>query len=129
MPLHPTLTGHLRTVYETFLASDAPDPLQLRKIAADRQVLPVVRGWGASRRDPARRCTGGGRLRSPVQSVGGQGPRLAIGILGFCAARFPTLGALRPTRPADAYDCSLWGGTGRSENASDGICLSGGLGW
>jgi len=54
---------------------------------------------------------------------------LAIGILGFCAARFPTLGALRPTRPADAYDCSLWGGTGRSENASDGICLCGGLGW
>ena len=99
--LPPDVVGRLRTAYETFLASDAPDPLKLRQIAAERRVLPIVKAWGA---------LGAIRLDGiPVElsyealfegSVV-RGRALAIGILGFCAAKFPTLAALRPTRPAE----------------------------
>src|SRR2546422_1799116 len=119
----------LRAALKAFLASNAPDPLDLRKIAAARQVLPVLRGWEA---------LGAVRLDGTPVEVSYEPPyrisevkerAMVLGLLGHCAAKFPDLAELRPARPADARKYPLCGGTRRTKTPSDDICLCAGLGW
>jgi hypothetical protein len=127
--LSSEIAAALQAAFDAFQASTEPDPLRLRTIAAEARVLPVLRGWTA---------LGAVRLDGTPVEVDYQPPyaiteildrSFMLALLGNCATKFPTLSALRPPRPPDAWDCSLCKGTGRSETASDGICLCGGLGW
>jgi hypothetical protein len=115
--------------YHVFLASPGPDPLNLKQIARELGVVPVVRGWDR---------LGALRLDGTLVDIDYEPPYTAVEVehradrltlLGFCAAKLPSLAELRPVRPADAFDCALCKGTGREATASDGICICGGLGW
>ena len=125
----PELAAALRAVLDDFLRLQDADPLDLRSIARQARVLPVMRGWevlGAIRLDgvPVEVMYDPPHAISEIQDR-----PMALAILGTCAARYPSLVALRPTRPPNVPDCQLCKGSGRSDSSSDGLCLCGGLGW
>ena len=123
------LRSRIREALERFQGRTDPDPLNLRTIAAERAVLPVVRGWevlGAVTLDGVPVEVS---YDAPYEITEVQDRGAAVAILAFCAARFPELAELRPTRPPEAFDCVFCGGSGRSSTSSDGVCLCGGLGW
>jgi hypothetical protein len=129
IPPNSELAAALRSALETFLASSEPDPLDLQTIARHARVLPVLRGWGAL---GAIRLDGTPvevTYEPPYELTEVQDRGMSMALLGHCAFKFPELSALRPARPPDAVQCQLCGGTGRSDTASYGICLCGGLGW
>jgi len=128
-PLSPELAAALRAAFDAFLARQDDDPLDLRSIARQTGVLPVIRGW---------EVLGAIRLDGVPVEVAYESPHvvkemhdrpMALALLGTAAARFPDLAALQPSRPLGVPDCPMCHGTGRSNTSSDGLCLCGGLGW
>lgn len=109
-------------------------PLDLRAIAADRQLLPAMLDMGG--------CLGL-RPSGEVASFLWDEPRLLrvevearIRNLAYYQAslRYPTLVPLVPRRPTDAVVCSYCSGSGRCsefpfELADRFVCYCGGIGW
>jgi hypothetical protein len=118
-------------ILKQFLADSSPDPLSLRKLAAEIQALPLVADMGGCY---AIRCNGdivSFAWDSPGELRLEEDPRIRNMAIFQGSKKHPALRALVPPRPADARDCPHCGGRGAlpAPMPENVICYCGGLGW
>jgi hypothetical protein len=115
---------------EQFLAASSPDPLSLRKLAAEIQALPLVQDMGGCY---AIRCNGdivSFAWDSPDQIDREEDPRIRNMAIFQGSRKYPALRALIPPRPAIARTCPQCQGRGELPvPMTRVICYCGGLGW
>ena len=111
------------------------DELELRKLAAELQLLPVILDMGG--------CLGlrpNGDVMSfvwdePRHLRPERDPRICNTVYYRASVKYPELAALAPKRPATAIDCPHCDGTGsvswlpNADLANTIVCYCGGLGW
>jgi len=123
----------VESVLSQFVAATSPDPLGLRRLAADLNALPLYYGWF---RCLAIRPNGDiisfdidapdhiqppGRIRIEKDSI------IRNLALYQGSKKYLELQILVPSKPADAIDCSFCGGKG--DFTTKVVCFCGGLGW
>jgi len=142
MSITPASSEKIEATLQEFVANPEPflmkldEPLDLRKVAAELNVLPMFWDFGgcyAIRPD--------GEIVSfvwdePYKLEPENDSRICNLVLFQGVKKYPELSELVPPRPSDAEDCSHCGGTGvEPTNAKLGfdeeriVCYRGGLGW
>jgi hypothetical protein len=114
-----------------FLADHSPDPISLRKIAAEIEALPLVMDMGGCY---AIRCNGdvvSFAWDTPSDVRVAEDPRTRNMAIFQRSKKYPTLQSLVPARPDDAAECPQCRGTGKLPEPmpANVICYCGGLGW
>ena len=140
MNIAPTLSKTIEATLEAYVNNPEPDlvnfdpPLNMRKLAAELNLLPVLRDMGG--------CYGlrpNGEIFSfvwdePYQLRIERDVRIQNLVLFQGAKSFPDLAEMVPARPPDARECEFCKGTGRADGlsaelAESVLCYCGGLGW
>jgi len=133
-------SGLIEATLKAYVSNPEPhlvkfdQPLNMRKLAAQLNILPVVLNMGgviAIRAD--------GEIFSftwdePYRLQSERDVRIRNLVFFQAARKFPELQPLVPSRPVGARDCESCNGTGtvvglRDELANDVVCYCGGLGW
>jgi hypothetical protein len=130
-PAHQAGTDNqIALALKQFLAATSPDPMGLRKIAADLQALPLMLDMGGCF---AVRCNGeviSFAWDTPAEVRVEKDPRIRNIVFFQGSQKYPSLRFLILPRLADAVDCPQCGGTRKMDiPIKDLVCYCGGLGW
>lgn len=117
--------------FQQFLADSSPDPMNLRRIAAELQVLPLVPDMGGCYAIRSNGEVVSFSWDAPSDVRAEEDPRIRNMAIFQGSRKYPILQSLVPHKPADALECPHCRGTGKlpepmPENV---ICYCGGLGW
>jgi hypothetical protein len=113
-----------------FLADASPDPISLRKIAAEIEALPLVLDMGGCFAIRPNGDVVSFAWDTPSDVRIEEDPRIRNMAIFQGSEKYPTLQPLIPLRPADAPECPQCRGTGKLPEAIPNlICYCGGLGW
>ena len=142
MNISPASLEKIEATLKEFVANPEPylikfdDPLDLRRLAAELNVLPMFLDFGG--------CYGirpNGEIVSfswdePYKLDVENDPRIWNIVLFQGAKKYPELKELIPTRPPDAVECSDCKGTGIFQGLAEHgivpqniVCYCGGIGW
>lgn len=140
MKIPPELTEVIEATLQGYVSNPEPHlvkfdpPLNMRKLAAQLNVLPIVLDMGGAlvlRTD--------GEIFSftwdePYRLQSEDDVRVRNLVYFQAARKFPALQPLVPRRPVDAYDCDYCNGTGTvaglpAELVNAVTCYCGGIGW
>ena len=124
----------IKKLIQEFIAQSAPDPNNLRQLAIEKKVLPLIWDFGG-----VFTINPSGDIISFLWDHWGDpqvesDPRIQNSVLFGGSKRYPELKDLVPTKPDDARTCPDCEGTGISPyaeklNTDAIVCYCGGLGW
>jgi hypothetical protein len=122
--------SEIKMALQQFLADSSPDPMNLRRIAAELQVLPLVPDMGGCYAIRSNGEVVSFSWDAPGDVRVEKDPRIRNMAVFQGSRKYPTLKSLVPPRRADALDCPHCLGTGKlPEPMQNIICYCGGLGW
>lgn len=132
----PVMSAKIQARLSAFILEKTPDPLQLREIANELKILPLVlAGGGCYAIRPDGQIVSFS-LDEPSKLRVENDERICNIMLFKGSKKYPELEELVPEKPTDAQVCPFCKGTGvypvpsSSQLTSDDIvCFCGGLGW
>lgn len=117
------------------------EPLDLRKLAAELELLPATLDWGGCYAIRADGQIFSFLWDSPYELRPEDDPRIINTVLYQASQRYPELAELKPQRPANTQMCSFCKGTGNplfgmdltgtdlANQSNHIVCYCGNLGW